>query len=75
MPTKKHFTAVADIIAGDLACHRGDTDRTAYFAVRNVALSLSDLYARENPRFDRVTFLTACGFKPEDAPFTFGGAH
>lgn len=34
----------------------------ASLALRTVASRLSMLFARENPRFDRDKFLSACGF-------------
>jgi hypothetical protein len=70
--SKRHFEAIAAVIAGDLASHRHND--SAYYAIRNVALSMADLFRRENPRFDRVRFLRACGLRDEDAPTTFGGA-
>jgi len=70
--TRKHFEDIAAIIAGDLASHRNTP--IAYYAIRNVALSLADQFRRENPRFDRVRFLKACGLTADDAPTTFGGA-
>lgn len=61
---------IANVLAGDLAIAR-DTP-IAYYTVRNVALSLADLFGRESDHFDRRAFLTDCGLKPEDAPTTFG---
>jgi len=36
--------------------------------VVGLALSLSDYFKRDNPRFDRVRFLKACGLSKADAP-------
>lgn len=68
--SKNDFETIANIMAGDIACHRNTP--VAFYALRNVCLSLADTFARANPRFDRVKFLTACGLTAEDAPFTFG---
>lgn len=57
--TRKHFIKVAAIIAGDYACSANDGERNR---VKGIALSLSDMFAQENPLFDRARFLRACGF-------------
>ncbi len=49
----------------DLACQIA-TGR----AIRNMAQIIADALAADNPRFDRVRFLAACGVAP--APVTSG---
>lgn len=52
--TRKHFEAIASII---------DSQRVAgQAAVWNLTIALADYFQRENPRFDRNAFLTACGY-------------
>lgn len=55
--TKKHFEAIAFIINSTYLADEEVTD-----AVCNLAERMAAMFARENPRFDRAQFLTACGF-------------
>jgi hypothetical protein len=57
--TKKHFAAIAAVIADELADNDGDPN--AIVAVASVARGLADEFAVFNPNFDRVRFLSACG--------------
>jgi hypothetical protein len=66
--TAKDFRIIADILAGDIACHRNTP--VAFYAIRNVCLSMADGLARDNPRFDRRKFLLACGLTADDAPMS-----
>jgi hypothetical protein len=61
MMTRKHFIAVAALIKG-LADTTADPAQATDIAVRDVADGLADLFAKDNPNFDRARFLTACGF-------------
>jgi len=67
MMTKKHFKAFADLLESErlLAFTRltaeGKGGLPAMNAVEHVAQRMASLLARENPRFDRDKFLTACG--------------
>ncbi len=53
--TRKHFEAIAEII--NLHRATGDSE-----TVRRLADELSVYFEDENPRFNRPTFLAACGF-------------
>lgn len=59
MFTRKHFNAIADMIA------RNETRE-------DITLALADIFESSNPLFDRERFFTACGFsevwirKPEN---------
>lgn len=53
--TKRHYIAVAQVLASELA------GAACPVAVERVALALADLYKSENDRFDRARFLAACG--------------
>lgn len=57
--TKKHFTEVANMLAGELATATSYPER---LVIRNITLSLADIYKRENPNFDRERFYAAVGF-------------
>ena len=70
--TRKHFAAVAAILAAENEQAQTDLDDAAHgfdegFAsgkihvLANVAESLADFFSGENPNFDRAKFLTACG--------------
>jgi len=54
--SRKHFVAVARVLASQLA-----TDASRYPAVKSIAEGLAEVFAAENPRFDRTRFLRACG--------------
>ena len=56
--TKKHFVKIAAILAGDLATCKNGAER---IKVKGIALSLADMFAQENPRFDRQRFYDAVG--------------
>lgn len=56
--TKKHFEAVASAIRAEYEDTYGEP---AEEAIRSIARKLADVFASENPRFDRARFLAACG--------------
>lgn len=55
---KKHFKAIAAELRAAIEL---DSNPAAQQAVERVAEGLSNIFARENPRFDRARFLKACG--------------
>jgi len=60
--TKKHFQAVATIIRGlveDL--DDGPCDGDKLDTLVDVARKMSEFFREENPGFDAVKFLNACG--------------
>lgn len=62
--TKKHFEKFAAMFAGEIALARsaasqGNFDRVTQ--VRNIIFSSADIFAQDNPRFDRERFYAACG--------------
>ena len=63
--TRKHFQAIAAIIAGDFACANAEGKLTLFRAT----LSLADYFVSVNPRFDRVKFYKACGFSVDSTGF------
>lgn len=56
--SKKHFEAIAAELH---AARKLDSNPPARQAVERVAEGLANIFARENPRFDRARFLKACG--------------
>lgn len=60
--TKKHFEAIAAILNSFYIVPRGVPSRALEAAaVSGIAEEMADLFAQENPRFDRARFLKACG--------------
>ena len=58
--TRKDYERFAAMLAGELALARfADDDRD--YRVRNIILSTADIFAQDNPRFDRDRFYQACG--------------
>lgn len=64
--SRKHYERVAAILAGEMALTRDVP--TSREIVRRTALSLADVFAQDNPRFDRTRFYTASGVTEDDAP-------
>lgn len=63
MMTKQQFEAVASTLAPiNHSFGETDWDKGYNAAMRATAERLANLFAHENPRFDRAKFLTACGF-------------
>ena len=57
---KKHFEAIAAIIANTEACD-GNGFAESLAKVSTIAESLADYFATQNKLFDREKFLAACG--------------
>ena len=58
---KKYYENTAHIIAARLAEVDEKTSPDVEKAMRLVALEFADFYAKDNSKFDRKRFLTACG--------------
>jgi len=69
--SRKDYRAFADILAGDLATCETDGERRK---VACIALSMEDVFKRDNPRFDRQRFREAAGLDPWN-PTRFGDDH
>lgn len=63
--TKRHYIQIAQILKTerDVQAVYGDADirHAAIAAVDDVSRQIADFCGRDNPRFDRARFLTACG--------------
>jgi len=57
--TRKHYAAIAKVIARSVGNSTEMRERTA---IASIVVGLADAFATDNPRFDRDKFLTACGF-------------
>ena len=66
MLTRKHFEAIAAIIASELPSKEDRESDIAFEAIhmhtRNLTRDLSDFFKEENSAFDRERFMRACGF-------------
>lgn len=61
--TKKHFEAIAAIVrANSIKNPAAGYDEGFDAGVAAMAADLANMFAAENPRFNRDKFLTACGF-------------
>lgn len=56
--SRKHFVAVAAILAGERALATTAAERRS---IDNIARLLADVFKRDNGRFDRQRFYDACG--------------
>jgi hypothetical protein len=68
--TKKHYIAIAAIIKSQInnaqlenSLVSKDIKEGAEIASSCIAESLADCFAEENPNFDRLRFLSACGIE------------
>lgn len=63
--SRKHYAATARVIRDNMERAAECSDPTAHAAAelcaRAIALGMADVFAADNPRFDRERFLTACG--------------
>lgn len=59
--TKKHFIAIAKIIREQLDDARIYAPASECDAIITTAKNLCNVFADDNPRFDRARFLSACG--------------
>lgn len=59
--TKKDYVAIAARIKDVREAYRVKNDGRALAGAAEVAISLSTIFAEDNPRFDRSRFLGACG--------------
>jgi hypothetical protein len=55
--TKKDYNAIADIIASEYMSDETEAIPT----IESIAAKLANLFARDNPRFDKGFFLSRCG--------------
>lgn len=59
--TKKHYEAIAAILAKYKNPPLYETDYSDYRTTQHIAVGLADYFATDNKNFDRTRFLTACG--------------
>jgi hypothetical protein len=57
--TRQHYQAIADVVTVRADC--GCADMFTRAERTQLAEKLADMFAHDNPRFDRDRFLTACG--------------
>jgi hypothetical protein len=61
--TRKDYQLIAGIINNANYTARKFKDTSGEGMLEHIANELSDELAKDNPRFDRARFLTACGVK------------
>lgn len=62
--TRKDYVKFAAMLAGEMAIAQdkvGTKREVAVDAVRCIILMTADIFAQDNPRFDRQRFYEACG--------------
>jgi hypothetical protein len=59
MFNKRHYEAIAKVIKPHSAKNTVDTVSDDYFV--GMVLSIVDMFESDNPDFDRVRFIEACG--------------
>lgn len=62
--TKKHFEAIAKILAETMSRETNDgsyPDETAIRTITFIANRIANVCESDNPNFDRARFLRACG--------------
>ncbi len=65
MLTRKHYVAIAEVVAETRCLALKDVPLVAMGIMRacdEISDLLADRFSEENPRFDRNRFLSACGF-------------
>lgn len=60
MITRKHYKKIAEVIREEADAMGGNIG--GYAAVTSLALTLADVFAEDNPRFDKQRFMKACGW-------------
>jgi hypothetical protein len=65
MLTRKHFTAIADIISMSSGAYWGceEAEKVQNVTLKTVSYIMADYFASENPNFDRARFLSACAHR------------
>jgi hypothetical protein len=59
--TRKDYVKFAALFFGEMAIAKSQRSEVAMLAVRNIILSTADIFAQDNPRFDRARFYKAAG--------------
>lgn len=59
--TKKDYIAFAQMLS-DTSLNVAGVNPTSNGLLRHLAIEMADLFERDNPRFDRETFMKAAGF-------------
>lgn len=61
--TRKDYEKMATVIRS----HRKDDDGTSSAVIASIAIDLAQVFATDNPRFDRARFFGACGLDTDGA--------
>lgn len=58
--TRKDYVLIASVFAEEIALSRGDGEKVGPIVLRDAARNMASTLKRDNPRFNRDRFLTAC---------------
>lgn len=59
--SRKHYQSFAAMFAGEMALAKHSGDKNRIIQVENIIRSAADIFAQDNPNFDRARFYAACG--------------
>lgn len=65
MMSRKDYVRFAAMFAGEIALVSGSPKSHSAHSVRGIILSSADIFAQDNPRFDRARFYVASGLTAE----------
>lgn len=65
MSSKTNYERHAAMFAGEMALARHMKNNVAVLQIRHIIASTADIFAQENPRFDRAKFYQASGYSDE----------
>jgi len=70
MATRKDYIAFAALLASETAMARHNEDTATLRVLRNLTLSIADIFAHDSTKFDRQKFYRACmkGEKHNEQP-------
>jgi hypothetical protein len=61
--TARDYESIAAVLAAEIAVNRHNPD--VVMAVRNIVLSIADVYRRDSSRFNRSRFYRAAGLEAD----------
>lgn len=62
MMSRKDYRRFADLFAGEMAIADHMNNGSARLQIRHIIASTADIFAQDNPRFDRQRFYDASGY-------------
>jgi len=62
MCSRKHYRAIAAALHSQRQSYAPHWDANLFRALDDTCKTIADVFAADNPRFNRATFYTACGY-------------